>query len=215
MYKVLAVQPASTDAKPKGLRTVTSPFPISKVSTSVDMAGLSTHQHSNTWAEKVQMRLNLEWAVAVMFGGESHCVLWKGIKLQLRMLPNKHQGDISLRFTVKWVERSGDHLLDNLVKMQTKLLFTFQLFAQEPHKCLKSLARKKLEISQVEELKHNISTAEPKKELGKISHNLLPIPWHTCCIFTYLQVHLLSISESLSIQPLSEAKAYLSTTTFQ
>lgn len=74
MYKILAVKPASTDAwgskgKPNGLRTKFLNW-VSKVSTLVDSAGLSTDQHRNNWAEKVQMRLNLEWAVAVLFVGE-------------------------------------------------------------------------------------------------------------------------------------------------
>lgn len=74
MYKVVAVQPASTDAwgskgKCSSLELWHLPFQF-LVSTLVDMAGLSTDQHSNTWAGKVQMRLNLECAVAVLFVGE-------------------------------------------------------------------------------------------------------------------------------------------------
>lgn len=142
--------------------------------------------------------------------------LWKRSNSSLRMLPNLRE---THHLAGKWVERSVGHLLENLVKVQTKLFFRFYLFdgtrislvLEKPDK------KKKSEISQVRELKHNTSTVEPRKELGKISHNLLSIPWHFCSIFTYLWVHLLSTSESVPTQPYSEAKAeaYFSTTMFQ
>lgn len=43
----------------------------------------------------------------------------------LRVLPNPRE---THHLTGKWVTRSVGHLLDNLVKIQTKLLFRFHLF---------------------------------------------------------------------------------------
>lgn len=124
----------------------------------------------------------------------------------LRVLPNLRETHDLIG---KWVTRSVGHLLDNLVKIQTKLLFRFHLFEESRALWVleKPDEKRKSEISQVGEVKHNITTAESGKELGKITHHLLPIPWHFCSISTYLWVHLLSISESLSTPSYSEAKA--------
>lgn len=51
--------------------------------------------------------------------------LWKRSNSSLRMLPNLRE---THHLAGKWVERSVGHLLENLVKIQTKLLFRFYLF---------------------------------------------------------------------------------------
>lgn len=73
--------------------------------------------------------------------------------------------------------RRVGHLLDNLVKIETKLLFRFHLFEESRASLvLEKPDKKKNQKFHRWEMKHNISTAESGKELGKITHHLLPIP---------------------------------------
>lgn len=145
--------------------------------------------------------------------GRDHpqCVFWKGSNSKLRMLPNLRE---TLPFTSlgsEWKEVEAICLATWWrYKLNSFAHFSFSL--ESLSSAWKALQEKNQKFHRWDNWSTTYQQQSWEKNLENSTITFCPFP-DIFAVFS--PIHLLPISELLSIQPLSEAKAYVSTTTFQ